>query len=78
MTKRRRRPSKADPVQHLGRAVARVVAAAMLTRAVADHVPTGGDGDKLDRLDAIELWLLHPAVAELQEAHEMTSADLSG
>lgn len=59
-------------------AVARVGAAAMLARAIADHVPAGGNGDKLDCLDAIELWLLRPAVAELQEAHERASADLAG
>jgi len=36
------------------------------------------NGGKLDCLDAIELHLLRPAVAELQDAHELASADLSG
>ncbi len=74
---------KPDAALRLGRAVNRVAAAAMLARAVADHVPAEGldrllNGGKLDCLDAIELHLLRPAVAELQDAHELASADLSG
>jgi hypothetical protein len=54
----------------LGSAVNRVTAAAGLARAVADHVPEGGDFGKLDCLDAIELHLLRPAAAELQKAYQ--------
>jgi hypothetical protein len=55
----------------LGLAVSRVTAAASLARAVADHVPDdAGDFGKLDCLDAIELHLLRPASADLQEAYE--------
>jgi hypothetical protein len=54
----------------LGSAVLRVTAAAGIVRAVADHVPDGGDFGKLDCLDAIELHLLRPAAAELQKAYE--------
>jgi hypothetical protein len=54
----------------LARAVNCVTAAAGLARAVADHVPEGGDFGKLDCLDAIELHLLRPAAAELQRAYE--------
>jgi hypothetical protein len=41
-----------------------------LARAVADHVPDGGDFGKLDCLDAIELHLLRPAAAELRKAFD--------
>jgi hypothetical protein len=54
----------------LGSAVNRVTVAAGLARAVADHVPDGDDFGKLDCLDAIELYLLRPAAAELQKAYE--------
>jgi len=83
MTRARINPSAAEAARRLSLAVARVGAAAMLARAVADHVPAEGldrlfNGGKLDCLDAIELWLLRPAVAELQDAHERASADLAG
>jgi hypothetical protein len=65
---------KAQPARRLcsalGAAVNRVMAAASLARAVADHVPDGGDGGKLDCIDAIELHLLRPAAAELEAAYE--------
>jgi hypothetical protein len=58
----------------LGLAVSRVTAAASLARAVADHVPDdASDLGKLECLDAIELHLLRPAVAELQAAYEKAS-----
>jgi len=74
---------KPDAALRLSRAVARVSAAATLARAVADHVPISGrdsvgTGGQLECLDAIERWMLRPAVAELQEAHEKASADLLG
>jgi hypothetical protein len=47
-----------------------VNAAASLARAVVDHVPERTDWGKLDCLDAIELYLLRPAAAELQRAYE--------
>ena len=78
MTKHTRIASTAEAEHRLSVAVARVSAAATLARAVADHVPEGGDGDKLDCLDAIELHLLRPAVAELRDAHEKASAGLAG
>jgi hypothetical protein len=56
----------------LGDAVNRMTAAAGLARAVADHVPDGDDFGKLDCLDAIELHLLRPAAADLQDAYEDT------
>jgi hypothetical protein len=62
-------------IDRLGLAVGRVTAAAMLARAVADYVPAGGDGDKLDCFDAIEMHMLRPAAAELQEAFTQAMDD---
>jgi hypothetical protein len=62
-------------IDRLGLAVGRVTAAAMVARAVCDYVPAGGDGDKVDCFDAIELHMLRPAAAELQEAYEQAVAD---
>lgn len=83
MSKRTSKPSAAEASHRLGVGVARVGAVAMLARAVADHVPiegldSMGNGGKLDCLDAIELWMLRPAVAELQDAHEKATAVLAG
>lgn len=64
------KPSAADAFAALGRAVNNVTAAAMLARAVAEHVPDDeGSGGKADCLDAIELQMLRPAAAELQAAY---------
>jgi hypothetical protein len=63
------RPAR-DAFSALALAVHRVNVAAMLARAVADHVPAGGDSDKLDCLDAIEVDLLRPAAAALDAAFQ--------
>jgi hypothetical protein len=57
----------APAIDALGNAVSRVTAAAALAQAVADYVPH--DAGKCDCLDAIEMHLLRPAAAELQEAY---------
>ena len=75
--KQSRTPPAATAFAALARAVNRVMAAADLAHAVADHVPAGGDFGKLDCLDAIELHLLRPAAAELQRAYEKARDQLS-
>jgi hypothetical protein len=66
-------------IDRLGLAVGRVTAAAMLARAVADYVPAGGDGGKLDCFDAIEMHMLRPAAAELEDAFaQVLDDDLRG
>ena len=61
-------PTSDPAIDALGEAVARVAAAASLAQAVADYVPDGAG--KCDCLDAIEMHLLRPAAAELQEAYD--------
>ena len=68
-------PPNAPAIDALGEAVARVAAAAALAQAVADYVPAGAG--KCDCLDAIEMHLLRPAAAELQEAYETVCGVLS-
>jgi hypothetical protein len=68
--KQSRTMTSAAAFDALGAAVLRVTAAAGLACAVVDYVPRGGEFDKLDCLDAIELHLLRPAAAELRKAYE--------
>ena len=71
-----RTPPSPLAIDPLGLAVDRVMAAAPLAMAVADHVRDYAC--KLDCFDAIELHLMRPAAGELQDAYEAERHLLQG